>query len=771
MPGGAEDNMPQEFPSTTQSPAPGLPTSAARVQEGTFSVADLRKLFAKRKWWILACVVIGLAIAIYHNATAIPQYDTFVSVDIDLDRTPNVGFSSLVGNAYDFFGTDAKLQTQLKILSSDSVAWSVIERLKLYNDQPFSQVFGKQGYQGSFTPAEKQALIGMFRGSMHVVLVPETNLAQIHFTNQNPYVAQKVAGAVVDAYEDWNLQTHVNTMAHISTWLSSQMETLRDRASQAQQALVQYQQKNNLISVGQNGQTLLDANLATLNSQLAQARADTIVREARYKMAQTRNPDLLVSVAPNPVLTSLREQEATLMAEQAQLQSKFGPNYPQLQEVSQQLNQLHRDIAQEISSLTQRFKTEYDASLQTENLLQARLNSVEQSAYQQNQSATQFEILKEKAMTASSLYNALQLRLQEAGITAGLNSDTIEVIDPAPLPLVPVSPQRHRSLLYGLLGGLIVGLGLALLLDALDDTLRTTEETESFSRLPALSIIPHFASNGVGVASSFWSKFRKNQGANADVGKVPGVSSPSSGNIAPDLVALNESHSLAAESFRTLRASVLLSSVDREPKVILVTSGMAAEGKSTCAANLAISFAQQTARVLLVDADLRMGTQHMKFQTSNRKGLSTYLSRESGEDSILHPVASLPNLSLIPRGPYPPNPGEMLSSHMLADTIARWREAYDYIVIDSSPVLAVADALSLGQLVDGTLLVIRSGVTKKKALTRTRELLRRAKVSLLGAVINDQNLHAESYYGYGHQGKGESAYGFGYGNGGSEDAR
>lgn len=749
--------MPQDFSSAPQSPnfVPGNGSQAA--QEANFSLADFTRIIVKRKWWIIACIVIGIALAIYYNKTAIPQYDAVLSVDIDLDRAPNVGFSSLVGDRFDFFGSEAKLETQLKILSSDSVAWAVINKLKLYNDKPYSEVFGKNGYQGSFTPAEKQALIGMFHGAMHVVLVPETDMAQIHFLNQNPYVAQKVVGAVVDAYQDWTLQMHVSTMAHISDWLASQMQMLRDRASQAQEALVQYQQQNNLINVGVGGQTLVDANLATLNSQLAQARADSIVREARYKMALTRNPDLLVSVAPNPVLTSLREQEANLMLEQAQLQSQFGPRYPKLEEVSAQLAQLRRDISREINSLTQRFKTEYDASLQTENLLQARLNMIEQKAYQQNASAAQFAILRQKAMTASSLYNALQLRLQEAGITAGLNSNTIEVVDAAPLPLLPVSPQRHRNLLYGLLGGLIVGLGLALILDVFDDTLRTTEEAESFSHLPALSVVPHFLASGQ-------KRSRQKDKTVAESKKV------GDDTLSTDLITLTEPHSVVAESFRTLRSSVLLSSVDREPKVILISSGMAGEGKSTCAANLAIAFAQRPARVLLVDADLRKGTQHMKFQASNRKGLSTYLSRESGEDSILYPVSSLPQLGVIPRGPFAPNPGEMLSSRAMADVIAKWREEWDFIIIDSSPILAVADALSLSQVADGTLVVIRSGATRKKSLARTRELLRRAKVNVLGSVVNDQNLRSESYYGYGNNQKGGSAYGFGYGNGGSEHA-
>jgi capsular exopolysaccharide synthesis family protein len=197
----------------------------------------------------------------------------------------------------------------------------------------------------------------------------------------------------------------------------------------------------------------------------------------------------------------------------------------------------------------------------------------------------------------------------------------------------------------------------------------------------------------------------------------------------------------------------------------LLTSSFAAEGKSTCAANLAISFAQRSARVLLVDTDLRKGTLHMKFRLSNRTGLSTLLAKESGDEAFEYPLPDLPNLAVLPRGPIAPNPGEMLASRAMEDTLMRWRLQFDHVILDSSPILAVADTLSIAPLSDATFILVRSGVTRKKALLRVREQLRRAGARVLGTIINDVNMRLENYYTYSkHYGYGyKDNYGAGYG--------
>jgi capsular exopolysaccharide synthesis family protein len=438
------------------------------------------------------------------------------------------------------------------------------------------------------------------------------------------------------------------------------------------------------------------------------------------------------------------------MVQAAQLKSKFGPDYPKVRELDKQLVSVQADIDAEINNLTKRFAEEYNAAVKTEGLLQDRLNTTKQEAFKENESAAQFDILKHGAESASELYDGLQMKLKEAGITAGLNSNNVDIIDRASIPPYPVLPKKRSALAFGFLGGLIGGIALAFFFESLDDTIRTSDDAEAVSQLPTLAVIPHFVISGrKGSATSPADKAEQQRLL----------------KVSPDLVSYVDPQSIAAEGFRTLRSSILLSAVDHEPKLLLMTSSFAAEGKSTSAANLAISFAQRSARVLLVDTDLRKGTLHMKFRLSNRAGLSTLLSRESGNEAYEHPLPELPNLTVLSRGPIAPNPGEMLASRAMEEMLTQWRGEYEHIILDSSPILAVADTLSLAPQVDAALILVRSGVTRKRALIRVREQLRRASARVLGTVINDVDLRMENYYtyskryDYGYK----SNYGAGYG--------
>jgi capsular exopolysaccharide synthesis family protein len=702
----------------------------------------LRKVIFKRKWIILAAAVVGLAIAIYHVATTVPQYEAFSRINIDLGRSTNIGVESLIQQNTGFFeDPDTALQTQVQIMRSQTVAMDVIKTLDLYKKEPFSEIFAKHPYDGTLSPSQRASLVGMFQGSTMIAVVPNTGLVDVHFTNADPKLAMKTANAIVDAYMQRDLQSRFEGTTRISDWLARQLTGLKGQVEANQNALSQYVKKHDIVATGSGGGSLITDSLSTVNEQLAQAQADRIVKEARYKMALTRNPELLVSVAPGTILASLRSQQADLMVQAAQLRSKFGPQYPKVRELNKQLTSVQADIDAEINNLTKRFEEEYNTAVKTESLLQSRLDALKQEAYRANASAAQFDILKHSAESAAELYDALQLRLQEAGVTAGLNSNNVDIIDRATIPTSPILPRKRSDLMFGLLGGLAGGFILAFALETFDDTLESSEETEVVSHLPTLAVVPHFSE-------------LKNPPA-----KVGGQ------KLLPDLVSYLHPHSLGAEAIRTLRSSILLSAIDYEPKALLVASSFAEEGKSTIATNLAISFAQREEKVLLVDTDLRRGTTHLKFGLPNRSGLSSILARESGKDAYQKPLADLPGLTVLTRGPIPPNPGEMLASHAMEAILKQWRSEYDRIILDSSPVLAVSDTLSLATQIDGVMILVRAGVTRKKALSRTRDLLRRANARIMGTVINDADLRLENYYtyskryGYDYR----SNYGAGYG--------
>lgn len=736
---------------------PLAPAVGSTPEHTVLTPGDVRKIIIKRKWVILVCLLLGLLVAGCFAFLSTPLYEAVARVDIDLGRSTNIGISDLVEQ--NLAGEDAsseRLQTEVAIMRSDSVVLDVIKSLDLYHKKPFSDVFKKSPYNGRLTPEQRTALLRTFSGNLKIMLVPGTNLVEISFRNPDPKLAASVTNAILDAYMERDLRARYEGTNRVSSWLSQQLTALKTQVEDSERQVAQYQRANNIIGLTPDGQTLVTDNLQTVNQQLAEAQADRIVKEARYRLAQTRNPELLVSVAPGTTLTALRQQQSELMVQYAQLKSKYGPEWPKVKEAEKQLASVQANIETEINNLTNRFEEEYNASVKTENLLRDRLDQIKQEAYKADESTAELEILKHGAESASDLYDALQTKLKEAGITAGLNSNNIDVVDRAAEPARPVSPAKRRDLLLGLLAGLLLGGIAALFLESLDDTVRTSEDAEAISGLPALAVIPHFdPSKKLGAGSSEAAALEKER----------------SSRVAADLISYTEPQSIVAEAFRTLRSSLMLSAVDREPRLILLTSSFAAEGKSTCAANLAISFARRSARVLLVDSDLRKGTQHLKFKTSNRVGLSTLLSRESGNEVYEQPLPDVPNLTVVTRGPIAPNPGEMLASRSMEDLLLQWRLEYDHVILDTSPVLAVSDTLSLAPHMDAVFILVRSGVTRKKALSRVRDLLRRSNARLLGTVVNDVDLRLENYYTYSKRYDYDYSKGYGAGYGVTDEEK
>lgn len=730
-----------------QGAQPGTPATSFSTQP-VITPADLRRLLFKRKWIVIFSALAGLLIGLYHAKTTTPLYEATARININLGRTTNIGIEEVVGTNNELGEEpDEELQTQAQIIRSSSVAIEAIDKLNLYRVPPFSDVFGKHPYNGHTTSLQRDAMVRIFKGSTKVGVVPDTGLIDVTFQSFSPQIAMDSANAIVDAYRQRDLQFRFQNTQNISAWLAQQLTGLKGEVESNQKALADYVQEHNIVPTSAGGNLEIDS-LATVNQQLAEAKADRIVKEARYKMAKTRNPELLVSVAPGTILSSLRQQQADLMVQAATLRSKFGPQYPKIQEINKQLASIQSDIDTEINNLTTRFAAEYNTAQRTEDLMQSRLDALKKEAYQENKSAAQYDILKHDAEASADLYDALELKLQEAGITAGLNSNNVDVIDPATYPTGPVLPKKLSDLMLGFLAGLMAGIVIAFIVESLDDTLRTSEEAEAIANLPTLAVVPHFV-----------------------VKKEPIALSKDAPALLPDMVSYLEPQSLGAEAFRTLRSAIMLSGVDRTPKILLITSSFAEEGKSTVAANLAISFAQREEKVLLVDTDLRRGTTHLKFGLPNRSGLSTVLARESGADAYQRPMADLPNLLVLSRGPIAPNPGEMLSSHAMEDLMKQWRTTFDRVILDSSPVLAVADSLALAPLVDNVMILIRAGITRKRALLRTRELLRRSAAHISGTVINDVNLRLEHYYtyakgySYGYKSNYGSGYGAGYGKG------
>ena len=412
--------------------------------------------------------------------------------------------------------------------------------------------------------------------------------------------------------------------------------------------------------------------------------------------------------------------------------AQYGPNFPKVQRLQAQLKEFDQTIEKEKQKILDVLESDYHEAQQREALLTRALDQQKAEANQMAGRLVEYNILKREAEANKTLYEGLMTKLKETAISQGLRSSNIRVVDPAMIPSTPARPAKTRNIALAFLVGLVGGIGLALMREYLDNTVKSPDDVETLSRLPSLAVVPHFAGSN---------------GNSKRHGLLQGLSS-NGHDKRIELVAQYLPKSQMSEAFRALRTSILLSQADHPPQVILVTSALPREGKTTAAANLAVTLAQLGDSTVLVDADLRKPGVGRLLNLAGGKyaGLSSYLAGVSSLDLVSVPHPAIPNLVAIPTGPLPPNPADLLSSHKLVDAIAELRTKFKFIVIDSPPIMAATDAVILSVQADGVLLVVRSGETPKEAFTRTRDLLSSVKSRILGVVLNAVDASAPDYY-------------------------
>jgi polysaccharide biosynthesis transport protein len=699
------------------------------------------RILLKRKWWILATLAIIFALSVLRTLRTTPLYQATSKVAI-FPENPNVlGFKDLE-NGFADNETELSLETQAAILRSDALAMKVIEAMHLDQDPRFAGV--RQASAPSENairlssmepdPARIAGLLGAFHGGLTVQLIPSSRLVQISYTHPDPRLATEIVNGLVKTFIEENFKTKYESVTQTSEWLSKELADLQMKVETSQEKLVRYQKDHSILGIDEK-QNIVTAKLDELNKEVTAAQSDRIQKESYYTFATSGDPSLFAKVSPEGstgLLGTLRGKEADLETQHAQLTTQFGSGYPKVVELNNQLKQVRTQIATEERKMQERLRNDYLAALQREKLLTSAFEQQKQDANKLNESAIEYSALKRDAESTRQLYDNLLQRLKEAGVSAGLRSSNIRVVDVARTPTFPIAPDIPRNLMVGLLLGLAAGMGLAFVLESLDRTVRNMEEVSAISMLPALGTIPlQLSSNG---------HLRKRL-TTLSVGD--GKPEP------PDLVTYVRPKSEAAEAYRALRTSILLSSFGAPPKVILVTSPLPQEGKTTVSANAALVLAQRGSRVLLLDADLRRPGIEKLFGIKARGGLSTLISGVDKLEDVLMHSKEVPNLWIMPAGPIPPQPAELLSSTLMKEYIARWRNEFDHVVIDTPPCLSVTDAVVLSPEADRVILVARSGKTTKPALRSASDLLLQVNARVMGVVLNALNLRsADGYYHY-----------------------
>ncbi len=655
------------------------------------------RILKKRKWTIVATFVIILVLAIIATLRMPRLYEAVSRIAIYPENSNVLGLKDMEnGGMSEDWDYNVSLETQLSILRSDALALKVIEALHLDSNPrfmgfaPVADDASRGIGSANLGPNSQQiaSMLSIFRSGLTVQVMPRTRVIEITYIHPDSQLAAEVTNALVKTFVEENFRTKYESTSQTADWLSRELSDLQLKVQASEEKLVRYEKQKGIVGIDEK---------------------------------------------QNIVTAKLDEQQAEFETQYAQATTQFGPSYPEVIQLRSQLNQVRNSIANEQKNLLSKVRDEYMAAIQRENLLTSAFDHQKQEANQLNESGIEYTSLRRDADSNRQLYQSLLQRLKEASVTAGLRSSNIRVIDVARLPTAPAKPNVPRNIFLGFLLALAGGVALAFLQESMDTTVGSLEELSAITALPVLGMIPlQLAENGRRHLHS-------------------GGGSLIAGSMVVGPVAHVRPKSEAAESYRALRTSILLSSFGAPPKVVLVTSALPQEGKTTVSANSAVVLAQKGGRVLLVDADLRRPGVAKALGLKSSGGLSTLLSGVDTMENVMVPFPGLPFLQVLPAGPIPPNPVELLGSSVMKDCIARWRNEFDHIIFDTPPCLSVTDSVVLSVEADRVILVARSGQTPKGAVRRASELLLQVNARVMGVVLNAFNFRStdDNYYYYG----------------------
>ena len=693
---------------------------------------DYLLILRKHQWLILSFLLAVVSIVSIATFRLQPVYVATARIEIDRENANLLPFQGTDDYMLDL---DNYIETQSKILTSETLALQTIRSGALSGQVDFASDPSSEAIStGSLANAKPPAELGAFLGSLSVKRVPNSRLMDVSFESTNPQLAAQIVNAHIKNYIEQNFQSRYEATTKASTWLTDQLNELKIRVEKSEDARIAYEKQNQIWALDGDKQNVATQRLSDLNRELTEAQSERMKKEALFAYAKSGDADSVPEIRDNANVQDLIRKRSDAYIQYTDALNQFGPNYPKVQRLQAQVKEIDAALEKEKKSVVARLESEFDEARQREQLLSQALEEQKTEVNQMAERMVQYSILKRNAEAEKALYDGLLTKLKEAGISAGLRSSNIRVVDPAMVPTSPARPAKARNIAMAFLIGLVGGIGLALLREYMDNTVKSPDDVETLSRLPSLAVVPAFGgSNG---------DYRGRRG----VKLLKGATNGQDKRI--ELVAQHMPKSQMSEAFRALRTALLLSQAEHPPQVILVTSALPREGKTTAAANLAVTLAQLGDRTLLIDADLRKPGVGRLLNLAGGKyaGLSSYLAGVSSLDlvTIQHPVIA--NLSAIPTGPLPPNPADLLSSHKLADAIAELRSKFKFIVIDSPPIMAATDAVILSVQADGVLLVVRSGETPKAAFIRTRDLLVSVKCRLLGVVLNAVDSSAPDYY-------------------------
>lgn len=725
------------------------------VSDDSLNLAALLRIVLKHKWLLLLIMMLSGGVAVVRTLLSTPIYRSTVTVQIDRTAARVVSFN----NDADREGWSDELtvlKTQYELFRSRSLAERVIAELRLDRSDRQAEIairggtaegtpaaaeangyFDRivSGYRKLSNPStrneevlSKEALVGGFLGSLTVEPVRSSRLVKLHVDNANPELAARIANTTAQAFIAMGLERKMEASSYAKTFLEDQIKQIKAKLEESERKLNRYAQDKEILTLDEKtsvvGQTYTDYAAA-----LSRAEQERIKAEALYAEVKA-NPGAVPAVFESKTVQSYKEQRAKLEIEYQQNLRIYKPDFPKMTQIKAQISEVESQIMAETTAIAAVVKSQYEAAQRQESLIREKLGQTRKLVQTTQESSIDLNLLKREVDTNRQLYDGLLQRLKQIGVSGGVVSNNVSVVDAAEPPLYPYKPNLVFNLQIGLAIGLLVGISGVLVLEFLDDSIKFPDDVERFLGVPLMGIIPFY---------------KEKRGDRDAIG----------------LQAHSDLRSALAESYRSVRTALQFSTPEGAPRRLLVTSTTRGEGKSTSALALAINFAQLGQHVLLVDADMRNPTVHKQLGIPNERGLSNLLSSDSGAETLIV-ATDIPNLSVMTAGQVPPNPVDLLMGpklSMFLDLTSAM--GIDYVVIDGPPLLGIADSIVLGNQIPNILFVVQASRTRKShikdALRRLRLVGLVPRGILLTQTPRGSRAHDyESYYGYGVPGAAQS---------------
>ncbi len=748
----------------------GDPLGRPNEEQASGGMLDYWRIARRYRGLVVLIAFLGSLAAFLWTLPQTPVYQARTSLEIQAINENFLNMAAInqtaVGSAS--YG-DTDIQTQVKILQSQSLTKRVVAKLKLEENPDFiyepTRESAWRKALGLPAPepvsARKQAL-AMAASNLKVRGTLQTRIVEVFCDSTSPKLAADFANTLAQEFIEQSVESRWNATQRTGEWLTRQMEDLRIKLERSEQKLQDYAQTSGLMFTSEKDKdSVAEARLRQLQEELSKAQADRMAKQVQYEMASKSSPDSLPGVLEDPSLREYQDKLTELRSQVAELTTSLTPAHVKVKRVQMRIAEMESALEKQRTNILKRIRNEHESALRREHLLSTSYAAQSRLVSAQSEKGIHYGVLKREVDTSRQLYEAVLQKVKEAGIASAMRASNVTVVDPAEPPSSPYKPEPVRNAFWGFGFGAVLGMAVAFMLERADRSLKSPGDATYYLNVPELGVIPATNRHSVGRPRGKVRLILRNKSASAN-GHKTGTNgtgangtgtSPSEEAHSPVEMSTWKHKSIMAESFRAALTSILYSGKNGDrPRILVISSPIPGEGKTTAVSNLGIAMAEIRHRVLLIDADMRRPRLHKIFSVDNSRGLSDLLCES---DSIEHaslagtiqPTA-IKGLSVLPSGPRTSSIPNLLHSPRLRELIERVRRDYDEVLIDTPPMLQIPDARVVASLADAAILVFRAGQTSRDVALAAKQRFAEDGTRVLGTILNswDPILSQSTYY-------------------------